>query len=32
MKSKYERMQELHAFWFRDIRDFEYWRSLHKKF
>lgn len=32
MKSKFERMQELRAFWYRDIRDFEYWRNLHKKF
>ena len=32
MKSKYEKMKELRAFWYRDIRDFEYWRGLHKKF
>lgn len=30
MKTKYEKLQELRAFWYRDIRDFEYWQNLHK--
>ncbi len=32
MKTKYERMNELRAAWYRDINDFLYWRNLHKKF
>lgn len=30
MKTKYEKLQQLRAFWYRDIRDFEYWQNLHK--
>lgn len=30
--SQYEKMRELSSRWYRDIRDFEFWQNLHKKF
>ena len=27
MKNKYEKVDALRAFWYRDIRDFEYWQN-----
>lgn len=30
MKIRYEKMRELQARWYRDIRDFEFWQNLHK--
>lgn len=32
MKSRYEKMQELQDYWYRDIRDFDYYKNLWKKF
>lgn len=30
MKSKFEAMEMLRVFWYRDVHSFEYWRNLHK--
>ena len=32
MKSRFEKMQELRVFWYRDVGDYEYWKNLWKKF
>lgn len=32
MKSRYEKMLELQDYWYRDIRDFDYYKNLWKKF